>query len=110
MELPFEIDVATVKELQGGDESFLFLDCREPAEYAVAKIEGTTLIPMNEIPTKLDELATHKDSRIIVHCHHGGRSAQVANYLRGQGFAGAQNMTGGIDVWSLEIDNSVPRY
>jgi rhodanese-related sulfurtransferase len=55
-------------------------------------------------------LAAHRDRRIVVHCHHGGRSLRVANWLRGQGFEQAQSMAGGIDAWSTEIDPAVPRY
>jgi rhodanese-related sulfurtransferase len=108
--LPIEINVQQVQELQQAKDEFLFLDCRETAEYGIAKIEGTQLIPMNEIPSRLEELEIHRDKRIVVHCHHGGRSMQVTQYLRQQGFEKTQNMAGGIDVWSQEIDASIPRY
>ncbi len=107
---PLEISVQDVKSLLDGDESFLLLDCREPAEYAIARIDGSQLIPMNEIPARLSEIEGHQRDRIVVHCHHGGRSLQVVQWLRGRGFAGAQNMTGGIDAWSQQIDPSVARY
>ena len=64
---------------------------------------------MREVPARLAELGD-KAGRIIVHCHHGGRSLRVTNYLRQQGFSQAQNMSGGIDAWSLEVDPAVPRY
>ncbi|OYP35447.1 rhodanese-like domain-containing protein [Rhodopirellula sp. MGV] len=107
---PIEIDVQSVQGLQQAGEDFLLLDVRQPEEYQTAKIAGSVLIPMGEILDRLEELEAHKDSRIVVHCHHGGRSMQVTNALRNRGFAGSQNMAGGIDAWSLQIDPEVPRY
>ena len=110
-DLPFEIDVHGVKELlAAGDEQFLLLDCREPSEHATAHIDGAILIPMKAIPERISELAPYRSGRIVVHCHHGGRSARVTTWLRQQGFASVQNMTGGIDAWSQQIDPTVPRY
>ena len=108
--LPVEIDVASVKQMLDSGEKFVFLDCREPGEVATAKIQGTTHIPMREIPARLAELSSSKDGRVVVHCHHGGRSLRVTHFLRQQGFEQAQNMSGGIDAWSLQIDPGVPRY
>ncbi|WP_254507078.1 rhodanese-like domain-containing protein [Anatilimnocola floriformis] len=107
--LPIEIDVTSVKELLDAGSDFLLLDCRQPGEYQTANIAGATLIPMREIPSKLAELGT-QDKHIVVHCHHGGRSLQVTHFLRNQGFANVQNMSGGIDAWSQIIDPTVPRY
>ena len=59
---------------------------------------------------RIDELEAHRDGRIVVHCHHGGRSMQVTQALRSMGFEQTQNMAGGIDAWSQLIDDSVPRY
>ena len=109
-EYPIEIDVQSVKELQDSDESFLLLDVRQDEEYATAKIDGSLLIPMGELGQRLDELEPYRDQRIVVHCHHGGRSMQVTEALRSRGFDQVQNMAGGIDAWSLQIDSSVPRY
>lgn len=109
--LPFEIDVCSVKRLlDAGDPGFLLLDCREPAEFAAAQIAGAKLIPMKSIPQRLGELEPYRSGRIVVHCHHGGRSARVTTWLRQQGFENVQNMAGGIDAWSQQIDPTVPRY
>ena len=86
----------------------MFLDVREPAEHAAASIGGAVLIPMREVPGRLAEL--DRDKEIVVFCHHGSRSAMVVQFLRGQGFGRAINMSGGIDAWSLVVDPSVPRY
>ena len=109
-ELPVEIDVTSVKQMRDRGEEFLLLDVRNTDEYATAKIQGATLIPMGELQSRLDELEPHKQSRIVVHCHHGGRSLRVTHFLKQQGFAQVQNMSGGIDAWSQQIDSSVPRY
>ena len=88
----------------------LVLDCRTAEEHAIAKIEGSVLIPMQELAERLSELEPWRDSPIIVHCHHGVRSLRVTHFLREKGFPQAQSMKGGIDAWSVEVDPSVPRY
>jgi rhodanese-related sulfurtransferase len=108
--LPIEIDVQSVKKLLDDNESLLFLDCRENSEVAAARIDGTLHIPMREIPARIGELQPHQQGRVIVHCHHGGRSLRVTQFLRQQGFDKAQNMAGGIDAWSQQIDSAIPRY
>jgi rhodanese-related sulfurtransferase len=107
---PLEVDCKTVKQKLDQGQAFLFLDCREPHEYETAKIPGTTLIPMSELAERVGELEPHKNSEIVVHCHHGGRSMRVTNWLRQQGFAKTSNLSGGIDEWSQVIDSSIPRY
>ena len=109
-----EISVQDVSDLikpsEGEESKCLLVDCREPNEHAQCRIEGAKLIPMNEISERLSELESHQDQPLVVHCHHGGRSLRVVQFLRENGFPHAQNMTGGIEVWSKEIDTSVPRY
>ena len=107
--LPLEIDVRSVKQMVDQAEKFTLLDCREASEVATARIMGATHIPMREIPARIAELGA-KEDRIVVHCHHGGRSQRVTQFLRQQGYDQAQNMAGGIDAWSLDVDPSVPRY
>ena len=60
--------------------------------------------------TRVGELESFKSKEVVVHCHHGGRSLKVANWLRQQGFSKAQSMAGGIDEWAAEIDKSLTRY
>lgn len=105
-----EVDCKTVKaKLDAGDD-FVFIDCREQDEYDHVRIDGSTLIPMSQMAQRVDELQEHKDRDIIIHCHHGGRSLNVANWLKRQGFRNPLSMAGGIDVWAEEIDSSLPRY
>ena len=109
-EFSIEIDVQSVKALCDSGEDFLFLDCREQAECETAKIDGTTWIPTREIMSRVEEFSEYKEKRLVVHCHLGGRSLRVTHWLRANGFINAQNMTGGIETWSQEIDPSLPRY
>ena len=89
---------------------FLLLDVREPGEHATARIEGARLLPLGELEQRLAELADWKDAHVVVHCHSGGRSARACEILRNHGFANVENLTGGIEAWSLTVDASVPRY
>jgi len=108
--LPLETTVDEVKRRAAAGE-ILLLDCRELMEYQTARIEGATLIPMREIPGRLPEIESWAEkSPIVVYCHHGMRSLNVAQWLRQQGVENIQSMAGGIDAWSLSVDHSVPRY
>jgi rhodanese-related sulfurtransferase len=108
--VPLEIDVFSVSRMLAGGEKFILLDCREPDEVAAARIAGSVHIPMREIPARLSELPADRQARLVVHCHHRGRSLRVTHFLRQQGFVHAQNMAGGIDAWSQQVDPTIPRY
>lgn len=86
----------------------LLLDVREPWEYERARIEGSQLVPMREVPARLGEIEEGRE--VVAICHHGGRSMQVALFLEKQGFARVHNLVGGIDAWSRTVDPSVPTY
>jgi len=86
----------------------LLLDVREPWEYEKARIEGAQLLPMREVPGRLDELDQERD--VVAICHHGGRSQQVALYLEKAGFKKIHNLVGGVDAWSRTVDPTVPLY
>lgn len=107
---PIEISIAEVKQLKDANESIFLVDCRESQEHEICRIEGATLIPMNQTPAMLEVFSQPEGSRVIIFCHHGIRSLQVASYLRSQGIDSAQSMAGGIDQWSIQVDDSVPRY
>ncbi len=88
------------------------LDVREPYELRMSsvKADGFELvsIPMGVIPPRLHELDPHRPIACL--CHHGGRSMQVASFLKARGFDHVANIAGGIYAWSAELDPSVPRY
>jgi rhodanese-related sulfurtransferase len=106
-----EIAPAEVKRrLEAGERLFL-IDVRQPEEHRIASLPDSELVPMDSVPAAIQDLeAKADDGTLIVYCHHGIRSANVVNYLRGQGISACQSMSGGIDRWSLEIDPDVPRY
>ena len=89
-------------------EKPVLLDVREPWEYDKAHIEGAKLIPMREVPGRIEEIDQEKD--VVAICHHGGRSMQVAMFLEKQGFKRVHNLVGGIDAWSRSVDPAVPVY
>jgi rhodanese-related sulfurtransferase len=105
-----ETDCRTVAEKLGSTGQFLLVDCREQDEYDLVHIEGAKLIPMSQLADRVGELAPYRGGDLAVHCHHGGRSLRVVQWLREQGFAQARSMAGGIDQWALEIDPSLARY
>jgi len=105
-----EISCEAVKRQLDQQAEFLLLDCRETEEYELVSIPGARLLPLSELPAQYQQLDTHRDRPIVVYCHHGMRSARATAWLREQGFAQVQSMTGGIDQWSLEIDPTLTRY
>ena len=87
------------------------IDVREPEEFAMAHIEPSRLVPMNSVPAQLQTLEGISDERdLLVLCHHGVRSLQVAAWLREKGIENCYSVAGGIDRWSIELDPAVPRY
>jgi phage shock protein E len=96
LNLPASVDVQTVAQIQGRDD-VLLLDVREPWEYEEGHIPNVTLIPMNDIPARLQEIPT--DKTVIITCRSGNRSGQVAAFLRQNGFTNVHNMEGGILDW-----------
>ena len=103
---PLEFRVRWPQHEGAGDVTLL--DVREPHEIAVAAVADTVNIPMAQIPGRLDEL--DRDKTIVVMCHGGIRSMQVAGFLAHQGFTSVVNLDGGIDAWSREVDSDIPRY
>ena len=105
-----EIPAEELKQKLDRKEDLVLLDVREPFEYEIARIEGSRLIPLGQLESRLGELAPLKGKEIVAHCHHGGRSRRALEFLLSKGFKNLKNVTGGIDEWSLHVDSSVPRY
>ena len=107
---PLELMPQEASRLVKADEAVL-IDVREPEEYATARIDGARLMPMQSVPAELEKLRElAEEFSLIIVCHHGVRSLQVASWLRSQGLQNCCSMAGGIDRWSQEIDPTVPRY
>jgi rhodanese-related sulfurtransferase len=96
-------------ERRGGGSPLTLLDVREDWEIALAPVPSEVVhIPMGEISQRLGELDAGKETVVI--CRSGGRSAQVAQFLQGRGFASVFNLAGGILAWSRDIDPRIPQY
>lgn len=97
-----------VKARLDAGERMLLLDVRNPDEFAYCHLEGAMLIPLPELPSRLEEIEP-TGAPIVVYCHHGIRSLSGAAILRAAGYD-ALNLTGGIDLWSRTVDPTLPRY
>lgn len=86
----------------------LLLDVREPWEYERCHLAGASLVPMRELPARLDEI--EPDAPVVCICHHGTRSAHAAMFLLRQGIADVYNLTGGVDSWARHVDPAMPTY
>ena len=98
-----DISVAELKKrLDTGDKSFIFIDVREPYEYAEFNL-GAQLIPLSTIPdAATGELADHKADEIVVHCRSGARSGNAKAFLVQMGFQNVRNLEGGVLAWQRE--------
>src|SRR5207249_2085236 len=107
----WEVSVQDVKGMMDRGEPMVLIDVREPREHQFCRIEGAKLIPLGEMPRRLQEIAALAEGRrVVCHCHHGGRSLKAAQVLATAGVEGARSMAGGIDAWSQQIDAAVARY
>ena len=103
-----EIEVTALKaRLDRGDKVNL-IDVREPHEFQICRIPGSTLIPLGDLPKRVSEI--NVGDEIMVHCKSGARSAKAADFLRQSGFKRVLNVKGGILAWSDRVDPSVPKY
>ena len=102
-----EITVEELKKKMDAKEDFLLIDVREQREKNISDIGGT-LIPVNSIPMRFNEL--DKEKEIIIYCRTGARSGWATNFLLSAGFTNVKNLVGGIYAWSDKIDKSVKKY
>lgn len=103
-----EIEPREVRQMLARGAEFLLIDVREAWEHETARIEGSVLVPLREIPANAARLADA--DLVVLYCHHGIRSLDAAAWLRSQGINSVRSMAGGIDRWSVEVDPKVPRY
>jgi adenylyltransferase/sulfurtransferase len=106
--MSFTITPKELKSRLDKGDKLILMDVREQWEHALAKLEGSVLIPLATLPQALDQL--DREAEIIAYCHHGMRSADAAGFLVQQGFPNVKNLIGGIDAWSAQVDPSIPRY
>lgn len=92
------------------DAGGVVIDCRTEKEWQTARVDGATLIPISELESRIDEIEELRDTPIAIMCHMGGRSMRATLLLRSLGFSRAMSVAGGIDLWSIDIDPSIPRY
>ena len=98
-----EITVQELKKrLDAGDQSFVFIDVREPYEYQEFNL-GAQLIPLGSIPNAISELEEHKNDEIVVHCRSGARSGQAKMFMMQMGFTNVRNLEGGVLAWQREF-------
>ena len=108
-ENPDEVDVQEMKRaLDNPDLGIAVVDVREADEFEIAKVEGTTLVPLSQIEQRFTELDANQT--IYLHCKAGVRSLKALGFLREQGFKYLKSVKGGITAWSEEIDPNVPKY
>jgi monothiol glutaredoxin len=101
------MSVAELQQKLASGGAFELLDVRTPEERATASIPDAVLLS-EDVARRLEALP--RETMLVFHCHHGGRSQAAAEHFAAQGFTNVWNVTGGIDAWSQEIDPAVPRY
>jgi adenylyltransferase/sulfurtransferase len=103
-----EVTVTDLARELETNPGLLLIDVREPREWEICRIPGAQLIPLGELPGRLNELDGHRE--MVMHCHKGSRSMRAVQLLRAAGFSRVRNLQGGIDAWSREVDDTIPRY
>lgn len=97
-----------LKEMLLKEEGIRLIDVREKWEHNIARINGSKLVPLGTISEQYKELNVNE--KIVVFCHHGSRSYNACRFMIQNGFKNVYNLEGGINAWSLEVDNSIPQY
>ena len=103
-----DISVQELKARFDSGETPQIIDVREPFEFEICRLPGAVLIPLAQLPARLSEI--NREREVILQCKVGARSARAAAFLRGQGFANARNLTGGILAWIDQVDPTLPKY
>jgi sulfur-carrier protein adenylyltransferase/sulfurtransferase len=103
-----EITPIELKQMMDEGRDFRLVDVREPHEFDICRIPGSLLIPLGDVPARMNELDSAQE--IVVHCRSGARSARAVEFLRQAGFSRIHNLKGGILAWSDQVDPSVPKY
>jgi len=103
-----ETTVEELKNKKDTNKEFTLLDVRDPHEVHISKIENSTLIPLDDLPARFEEL--DKDKEMVVMCRSGARSAKACEFLQEKGFKNVSNLKGGVNEWAKKIDSNLPVY
>jgi len=106
--LQTETTVEELKNRLDKQEKVFILDVRNPEEYQICRIPGSTLIPLPQLQQRLEEL--DREREIVIHCKSGMRSLKAQQLLREKGFVKTKNLKGGILAWAERIDRGMPKY
>lgn len=96
------------EHLQHCETTPILLDVREQWEFDYCNIKDSILIPMGQLPDRLDELDSSQE--IIMICHHGIRSRQMGYYMEQMGFDNIINLEGGVEQWARDVEPTMKRY
>lgn len=105
-----QITVEELKRKQDAGEPVYLLDVRNYDEFAYCHLADSTLIPLGELGSRVEEVEPPADALVVVYCHHGVRSLSGAAILMQAGHTNVASLSGGIEAWSVQIDPGVPRY
>jgi sulfur-carrier protein adenylyltransferase/sulfurtransferase len=104
-----EISATDLKRRLDAGDNIQLIDVRQPEEWAFAKIEGSRLMPLGEIMSRMGEIDENRET--VLYCKMGARSARAVDALQRSGFKGnLKNLKGGITAWSNDVDPKVPKY
>lgn len=103
-----EVTAQEVKKMMEQGRPFVLIDVREPREFQICRIPGSTLIPLRELPKRMHEL--NSADEIVVHCRTGQRSARAVELLMKAGFRKIHNLKGGVLAWADKVDPAMPKY
>jgi sulfur-carrier protein adenylyltransferase/sulfurtransferase len=104
------ITAAELKDWQDAGKEIFLVDVREPAEYEIVRIPGSTLIPKGDILSGAALAGLPQDKQIVLHCKSGVRSAEALAALKAAGFSNAVHVQGGVLAWIKQVDPSLPAY
>ncbi len=97
-----DITVQELKTRLDRNEEIIIIDVREPYEYEEFNI-GAQLIPLSDLPSRIEELEEWKDTEIVVHCRSGNRSAGAKAFMTQNGFTKVRNLLGGMMDWQANF-------
>jgi rhodanese-related sulfurtransferase len=101
--------IELAQKIQSGEKIYL-LDVRQSWENEICALPNSILIPLGELPSRIEEVNPTEDAFVVVYCHHGVRSLSGAAILQQYGLNKVASLWGGIEAWSLLVDSKIPRY